>query len=62
MRSSLNIHNVNTIEYSTIKHFEKTVDRKEFYSLDLTIKDSNGDIFEITLFSEKQSELVMTAE
>ena len=62
MRSSLNIHNINTIEYSQIKHFEKTVDRKEFYSLDLTIKDSNGNIFEITLFADNQSELVMTKE
>lgn len=62
MRSSLNIHDVNSIEYSKIKHFEKTVDRKEFYSLDLKIKDSNGDIFEITLFANKESELIMTKE
>lgn len=62
MRSTLNIHGVTKIEYSTIKHFEKTSERKGFYSLDLTITDSEGHIHEITLFSEKQSELVMTKE
>ena len=60
MRSNISIHNVNKIEYSEIKHFEKSIHRKAFYSRDIDITDSNGHIFEITLFGDSESELSLT--
>ena len=60
MRSNLNIHGVNKIEYSEIRAFEKTANRKAFFSRDILITDIEGHIFEVTIFGENESELILT--
>ena len=62
MRSTLNIHGVNKIELSEIRAFEKTIQRPAFYSRDLIITDSEGHIFELTLFADNESELNINAK